>query len=434
MSNSIPTWLQFSDLANSPAWLTDCRQQHASAICQHGLPTQKNERWKYADLSVLDSSSFVMATRSSHQEETHALQAVIETIRAQHTESIFLIFANGYFIPALSDLHRLPTHTVACSMQAALKSHPSIVKAFFKKEWDARLYPFASVNAASFTDGLFLYLPDHQVVTAPIHLLFIASNHPNFMAHPHHLFVLGERSKLILIEEYASLYTQRYFMNTTTHIVVQENAQLEQYKIQNESRQAIHIATTFIEQQQNSAVNCLNYSTGSAFARDDLIVMLQGQGAECTTHGFYQLTQDKQYIDHHVDIVHTAPHTLSRMLYKGTVDKKSRAVFNGRLHVEKTAQKIIAYQENHNLLLSTVAEVNSKPELEIYSDDVKCKHGATIGQINEETLFYLCSRGIPRNRAQHILLKGFADEVLQCIQLAEMKTRLQEWCDHECFT
>ena len=423
---SLPNWLQFSAFeSEAPDWLINFRQQQEKALRQQGLPTQKNERWKYADFSQLNTSSFSKVMRSS-VEKTKTLQTVIDSFRIQHPDSIFLVFENGYFIPSLSALDRLPPHVIACSLPEACKTHASLVETFFKKELETERYPFASLNAANFQDGLFFYLADHQTLTAPIHLLFIASHSQAFIAHPKHLLVLGKNSKLTLIEDYISLDAQSYMMNTVTNILVQEAAQLEHYKIQSENTQAIHLAASFIEQEQNSKVTCLHFSSGGAFAREEVIVSLQGQGAECSTSGFYRLEQDKQYIDYHIDILHAAPHTQSRMLYKGIVDKKSRAVFNGRLHVEKGAQKIIAHQENHNLLLSTTAEVNSKPELEIYSDDVKCKHGATTGQINQETLFYLCSRGIPRDTAQRILLKGFADDVLQRIKQPDIKIRLQE--------
>ena len=208
--------------------------------------------------------------------------------------------------------------------------------------------------------------------------------------------------------------------------MVEEAAQLDYYKIQQEGKQAAHIAHTFIQQKQDSSVSAMNFSTGAQFARDDLIISLKESGAECKTSGFYHLFYDNQYIDNHIDIDHVAPRSHSEMLFKGILDHKSRAVFNGRLHVTEGAQKILAYQANHNLLLSNDAEVYSKPELEIYADDVKCKHGATTGQIDQDALFYLQSRGIPHQEAMGMLLQGFAEEVTEKIKLPAVKMRVLE--------
>ena len=215
-------------------------------------------------------------------------------------------------------------------------------------------------------------------------------------------------------------------MNMMTTIHVAKNAKMQHYKIQQEGRKAVHLASHFVHQQQNSTFSHVNFSSGALFARDDLVVQLLESGAECHTGGFYHLRYDQQFIDNHVVINHVAAHSNSDMLYKGIMENKSRAVFNGRLHVEKNAQKILAYQANHNLLLSKDAEVYSKPELEIYADDVKCKHGATTGQLDEQALFYMRSRGIPRHEALSILLQGFAEEIMQRITHEGIRRRVQE--------
>ncbi len=208
------------------------------------------------------------------------------------------------------------------------------------------------------------------------------------------------------MQDYISLSTATHFHHITTIIHTAAESALEVVKQQRENPQAIHMENYFIQQQQDSRVDLTQINLGAAFARDDVAVTLQAAGAKCYTSGFYHTTRDNQYVDHHIDVLHQAAHTESDMLYKGIIDKKSRAVFNGRLHVAAGAQKIQAVQGNHHLLLSAQAEAYSKPELEIYADDVKCRHGATTGQIDQDALFYLRARGIPQTEAIGILLKS----------------------------
>jgi len=422
---TIPAWLKRdNDTVSSsvPHWLLDFRQKQWQAFLVKGLPTRKDEHWKYSDLTFLANKNF--ATASFVDEKDWG--ATIQQYRLTHSDSILLVFMNGYFKPHYSDIKKLPPSVIALSLMDALKKYPDLVKANWPDEIDAQHYPFASLNAAKFVDGLFFYVPDQCELSTPIHLLSLVTDQNEFIAHPHHMLVLGSRAKLKWVEEYAALSALPYMMNITNHIVVGKEAQLEYYKIQKENKQAVHIAHTIIRQMQNSQLSLTSFAAGGVFARDEIMVKLFESGANCRMGGFYCLYEDNQYMDHHVDIYHAAPHSHSEMLYKGTVDKKSRAVFNGRLYVEKEAQKILAYQANHNLLLSKEAEVYSKPELEIYADDVKCKHGASIGQIDQEALFYLRSRGISHRDALQMMLKGFANDILQRITHPGVRMRVQE--------
>lgn len=230
----------------------------------------------------------------------------------------------------------------------------------------------------------------------------------------------------MLIEEHVSLGNQTYFINSVAQAIVSEQAHFTYYKLQRENDQAIHMAHLFVEQMRDSVTSLTHFSRGGYFARDEVVIKLQGQGAYCQTSGFYSVCRDDQWVDYHIDMNHLAPNSHSEMLYKGILKNKSRAIFNGRLLVEKTAQKTLAYQANHNLLLSNEAEAYSKPQLEIYAEEVKCKHGATIGQINEEALFYLRSRGLNKQQAIEVLLQGFAGEIIQSIPHPGIKSRFQE--------
>lgn len=422
----IPAWLQNSEaekqLHDAPDWLIDFRKQQWQAFLENGLPSRKDERWKYADLSFLANQNYSAAKCIN----LDRFMDVIYQHRLQKGDSFLMVMVNGHFLPEFSDLAKLPQGVIACGMREALVNHADIVRANLPKEISAKKYPFGSLNAAMFTDGLFLHLAEGCELTAPIHFLSLALGENEFIANPYNMIILEKDSKLVLAEEHFSTATQSYMMNCVTTVNVGQNARFEHCKIQHEGKKATHMANCFIRQKQNSFVSHVNISSGSLFARDDLNIKLLEFGADSHTAGFYRLRHVNQYIDNHIDIDHAAPHSNSNMLYKGIVDNKARAVFNGRLHVEKDAQKILAYQANHNLLLSNEAEVYSKPELEIYADDVKCKHGATTGQLDQDALFYLRSRGIPRAEAIDILLQGYAEEILQRITHEGIKLRVLE--------
>lgn len=421
----IPAWLHpdFAKPATDfPAWLQDFRQQHAANFLKYGLPTKAHERFKYMDLSSLLDHPLSFATPFA----TTNLLTSIQQQRLQAGANILLVFINGYFQPQLSDSHRLPAGVIACGLKDALTQHAELLKANWPETIDVKKYPFAGLNAASWTDGLFFYLPEQCKLPASLHLLSIVIDREKFIAHPQHIFVLGKNSQLNVVEEHFNSSTLPHLLNMVTHLSVGAGAQLDYVKLQNTSQQTMHLAHTFIQQQQHSEVIYTNFSFGGKLARDDVMVSLKAAHASCTARGFYHLRYDDQYIDHHLDIEHRVPYTASEMLYKGILEKKSRAVFNGRLHVYQQAQKTLAHQANHNLLLAKTAEVYSKPELEIYADDVKCKHGASIGQLDQQALFYLRSRGIEHNEAITMLLQGFAEEVLQLIKHPGVKLRVQE--------
>jgi Fe-S cluster assembly protein SufD len=386
------------------------------------LPTRREEPWKYTDVSFLTKKKFADPKRL----DAEYLRDKVNAYRIHHGESIILVCVNGYFMPTLSDTAKLPQEVIVRSLNEALIDQSELIQQHWLGNINAKRYPFASVNTALFTDGLFLLLSDNCEINIPVHLLSLAADENEFIAQPHHLIVVGAHSKLTLVEEYAAATTFPYFMNIVTTIRIGNNARFEHYKIQTENDVAAHMANTFIHQKQDSIAAFMNFSSGGIFARDDLVVKLQETGAECRTAGFYRLQRNNQYIDHHVDITHNAARSHSEMLYKGILDKKSQAVFNGRLCVEKEAQKILAYQANHNLLISNNAEVYSKPELEIYADDVKCKHGATTGQLDQDALFYLRSRGIGETEAMNILLQGFAEEIIQRIGHPGIRQRAEE--------
>ncbi len=393
-----------------PSWLLEYREQQRTAFTQHGIPQRNNERWKYADLGSVAQQHFAMSGHPVNIEHTS-----VNAHRIQDSDALLLVFVDGSFAPTYSDIDQLPNGVIACSLLEALSRHEALVKEHFNRDISARDYPFAALNSAIFTDGLFLYIPPQIKLSRQLHVLSLASGREAAMVTPHHLVVLGQGSEVTVINEYAGVEGGKYFTNAVTTIHAGENAKLTMIKLQHENDDALHMENFFVKQRRDSNINITHVTTGAIFSRDDVIVQLKEPGAECETNGFYHASRDGQYVDHHIDIDHSAPRTNSGMMYKGIAEKKSRAVFNGSLYVEKDAQKINAYQENHNLLLSGLAEVYSKPELEIYADDVKCRHGATTGQLDQDAMFYMRARGIDKVSAMNILLRGYVDEVLQRI-------------------
>lgn len=409
----LPPWLIKRETHDQdfPAWFAAFRQQQWERFLKQGLPTSRNERFKYVDFSFLKDLNLASAKKEM---DTTNIEEKIGRFRLQHGDSILLVFIDGQFYPQYSEIDQLPEKSLALSFKNALQSHPELIHASFLNNlhWDN--YPFAQLNAASFKEGFFCYIPDNCQLRKPLHFLFL-NQHGDQMEHAFHRIVIGERSEVSILEDYQSLNHKQNLLNVVKHILVSHSAQLNQFKILNDNQNAIHIAHTFIEQAKHSQVTNTNISMNFHFNRDDLLIQLQEEGAKCSARGLYFTNHDHQLVDQHVDIIHAAPQSQSEMIYKGILDKKSRAVFNGKLQVLQKTQKILAQQANHNLLLAQQVELFSKPELEIYADDVKCTHGATVGQLDPEALFYLRSRGLDEESATKILLEGFVDDILQRI-------------------
>lgn len=417
-----PTWLKNSKKAATfPQWLNDlCEHAHAKSLV-YGLPTNKDEAWKYTDLNFLSALDLTLPVLEIHPSK---YKVFVDQYRFMHPLSLLIVIINGKFVHPLSD--KLPKEIIFTTLEKACIQHESLIRQCMQTDINAKRYPFANLNVAHMQEGHFLYVPDKVHVERPLHLLHITTGDETFIQHPNMLIVSGKESKLTLVEEHISDHNDHYLQNILTRVEVQESAQLDYYKIQNLGPKAVHVAHTFLQQAARSIVNLASFSVGAHFARDELNVQLNGEGSECTANGFYKLNEEQQYIDHHIDISHQAPHTYSSMLYKGIINKKARAVFNGRLYVDKSAQQVVAHQANHTLLLSSEAEMYSKPELEIYANEVKCKHGATSGQLDTDALFYLRSRGLEQNAALRMLIQSFAHEVVQRLKLSYLRDRLKE--------
>jgi Fe-S cluster assembly protein SufD len=286
---------------------------------------------------------------------------------------------------------------------------------------------FAALNTAFLSDGAFVYLPKGTVLENPIHLLFVStgeSSRPS-VSHPRTLVVAEASSQAQIIESYAGFGPGVYFTNAITEVVAGEDATIDHYKLQREGLDAFHIGTVQLQLERSANISTQSISLGGALVRNHVNAVLNGEGAEATLNGFY-LVNGTQHVDNHTSIDHAKPHCTSHELYKGILDGRARGVFNGRIIVRPDAQKTDSKQTNKNLILSEEALVNTNPQLEIYADDVKCTHGATIGQLDSDALFYLRSRGIDLVSAKHLLTYAFAGDFIHRLKIEPLRTELEK--------
>ena len=330
-----------------------------------------------------------------------------------------LVFLNGRFFPELSSTNELPG--VRRGSLAALAGEPKLEQ-HLGRYAPYESHAFVALNTARADDGAFVEIAKGAVIDEPIHLVYISTSMDEAATHPRNLVVVGAQSQVSLIETFVG--TGRYFTNAVTEIVAGENAVIDHYKLQMEAAPAFHVASMQVELARDANFTSQSISLGGALTRNDITAVL-AEGTECTLNGFY-LVNGTQHVDNHTAIDHAKPHGTSHELYKGILDGRSNAVFNGKILVRKDAQKTDAKQTNKNLVLSEDATINTKPELQIYADDVRCTHGATIGQIDAESLFYLQARGIGRNEARSMLIVAFARDILDRIRIEPLRDVVEE--------
>jgi Fe-S cluster assembly protein SufD len=399
-------------------WLRNWRQQQLAQFLAQGFPTRRQENWRYTDLSLLEKQNFLLARNNEPFDKNFLANFLLK-----NTEHLQLVFINGYYQPALSQLFALPDGALLMSLAQALELCPQQVLPYLKHDFLQQ--PLAHLNTAFMTDGLFLYLPQQCVIKQPIHVLFLSTTpHPN-MQHIRNIIIGDEQSQATIFEHYASLTDTYYWNNIVTQIHAGAAANIHYYKCQQESAQAVHSAQVNVQQQRDSQVYAWQAALGAHLAREDWQINLAEQNAATALHGWYSATA-KQHLAQYIQINHCAPHTISRAFYKGLANDQATAVFNGKIGVQQTAPKTQAKLTNQNLLLANTATINTKPELEIYADDVQCAHGATIGQLDEEALFYLRTRGLDKIYAQQILLQAFAENSLEFIKTEIIKNFMSD--------
>ena len=424
VSHYLAEYDRFRD-ALATSWPAQRRADALDYLKTHGFPTRRTEQWKYTDVSPITRRKFTLEESGAADMD----DALVDGLRFSRLDCHELVFINGSFCAELSRTLELPSGATVRALQSDSGGNAELLERYFGNEDIG--HAFTALNTALLNDGVLVHVPDGMEIPAPIHIIYLGGtdgatepSQTSPMSHPRNLVALGRQAGASIIETYAGIPDSEYFTNSHTSILAQAGARLDYYKIQQESGRSYHVGSTRISQQADSRVDCHALSLGGKLARWDIDVELDEPGAEISLNGLY-LTGDRQHVDNHTLIQHKQPHTTSNEHYRGIMNGRSRAVFNGKVIVHEQAQKTEAHQSNANLLLSGDAEVDTKPELEIYADDVKCSHGATVGRLDENMLFYLRSRAVDEDTARSLLTYAFADEVIRDIKFPEIRERLE---------
>jgi Fe-S cluster assembly protein SufD len=405
----------------SAAPIHKIRKEAISNFSNLDFPNTKDEEWKYTNIAPLLKYNFKPAPQKSDVKPEHVNKFLFNEL-----EHSLLVFVNGHFNQELSKIKDLPAGVIAGSISDSIKEKSPVVEKHFGKYADYKNQIFTALSTAYTRDGAFIYVPGGKIVDDAIHILFLTTRaEENILTQPRNLFVAGKNSQVTIIEHYASLDENIYFTNAVTEIFADENAVVDHVKLQEESKKAFHIARMEIDQEKNSNFSSHAISLGGDISRNDFNSRFNDEGSECMMNGLF-LTDGTQLFDVHTLIDHAKPHCNSHEHYKGILDDKSRGVFNGKVIVRQDAQKTNAFQENNNIILSDDALINTKPQLEIFADDVKCSHGATIGQLDEEAMFYLKSRGIGEETSKSILIHAFASDVIKSIKVDAIKNYVEK--------
>jgi Fe-S cluster assembly protein SufD len=405
-----------------PSWLRDLRRAAIARFAEVGLPGRRDEEWKYTSLAPITSTALDLAAGEPAPEPPE--EAIAPFCMGSPSWSR-LVFVNGRFSAKLSTLRPLPggVHIGSLGEAAitdadALRTHLTVLT----EPLDA----FTALNAAFWQDGALVRVPDGFVVEEPVHLLFVATTPGRArVAHPRNVLALGRESRATVVESYVAIGDDTYLTNAVTEVSLGDSASLDHQKIQLESGRAFHIGRTRVGQARGSRLTSCSLALGGRLTRSEAHVVLDAEGADCRLSGLY-VVGGRQHADTHTVVDHASPRATSRQLYKGILDGRSRGVFSGSIVVRPGANGTDAHQTNKNLLLSDEVEVDSKPQLTIFADDVKCSHGAADGQPPAEAIFYLKSRGLDDAAARALLTHGFANEVLEGISLAPVRSWLED--------
>jgi Fe-S cluster assembly protein SufD len=415
----LESWRGVTPLPGAP-WFAPQRTAAQQAFHARGFPTLRDEDWKYTDVRAIASRRFGSGAGMAVDAD---LAAAASFAAADAHE---LLFLNGQFAPATAATSRLPAGVLAMPISVADARHNDSLSAHLGRYADINKHGFVALNTALAGDGALIFIPDDVEVTIPISLLFASAAGPQPTGTcPRNLIILGHNAAATVIECYTGADGGEYLTNAVTEVRLGAGARLEHYRLQQEGNRAYHLGNLSVLQDQDSRLVSHAFALGAVLARNEIDVRLAARGAQVSLNGLY-VAGERQHLDNHTRIDHEQPHTTSAEHYRGVLTGRARAVFNGKVVVHKDAQKSDARQVNANLLLSDDAEVDTKPELEIYADDVKCSHGATIGRLDDNMLFYLRTRAIPEAVARSLLIYAFADAVIQPIGFAPIRARLEQ--------
>jgi Fe-S cluster assembly protein SufD len=422
LESYLESFSEFEKLAAGHAlpWLRKLRRDAFARFCEVGFPTTHDEDWRFTNVSAIGRTPFRLIrndrTRLSQQElEPYGLAGVASQ----------LVFVNGRFARELSSLGNLPDGVKVNSLAEEISGNPGAIEPHLGRYLDTRGDAFCALNTAFVEDGACVHIPRGMLVEEPIYLLFVstAEDAPS-MSHPRNLIVAEEDSQATIVEDYVSLDGRAVFCNTVTELVAGDHTVLSHYMIEREHKEAFNISTLRIRQGRSTNVVSHSVLLGGAVVRNNVHPVLAGEGGECLINGLF-IGNGRQHLDNYMLVEHASPRCGSRQFYNGILDGHAHGVFHGRIIVHKDAQKTDAKQTNRNLLLSDDAQIDTKPQLEIYADDVKCTHGATIGQIEGDALFYLRSRGIDEVSARKLLLFAFATECLDRMKQGPVRKHVE---------
>ena len=406
-----------------PSWLLPLRRAAIDRFAALGYPTPKNEDWHFTSVSPIAEGAF----RAGPPAAAVRLEAKdIEPFTFGRPDWIRLVFVNGRFDSALSSDIARPRGVRVTDLAAAWRDQPDLLERHMGKVADFQRTAFTALNTAFMHGGAVIQLAPNVQLDTPVHLVFVSTpDAAGSASHLRTLIVAGHHSKATVVESYVSMGgAAGYFTNAVTEAVLEDGATLAHLKLQTESERAFHVGTLQARQGRDSHFVSFSYAAGGELARTNIYTLLDGEGSGATLHGLY-LLDGEQHVDQQTRIEHASPNTFSREVYKGILDGASHGVFNGQVFVRPEAQKTDGKQENNNLLLSPQARVDTKPQLEIFADDVKCTHGATVGRLDELALFYMKSRGIGAERARKLLTYAFAAGVIEAVGLPEVRAELE---------
>jgi Fe-S cluster assembly protein SufD len=408
---------------SKPAWLLPLRKAGMARFAELGFPTTHDEDWRFTNVAPLAKLPFKPMFEPAADATA---KSALENYIFAHVPGPRLVFVNGHYSATLSSIGKLPAGAKVSSLAVALTSDSVFIEKQLGRCALTDDNAFAALNQAFFLDGGFVHVPAGVLIVEPIQFIFVSTaKQSGETIQPRNLIVAGADSKATVIESYLSTHNAAYFTNAVTEIATGDNASLEYVKFQDESADAFHLATIAGELGRASKVKIHSFALGAKLSRNNIRANLAGEGLECILNGLY-LTRGEQLADHHMIVEHAQPRCASHEYFNGILDDKSKGVFHGRILVRPFAQKTDAKQTNKNLLLSDDATVDTKPQLEIYADDVKCTHGATVGQLNDESIFYLRSRGIGKDTARRMLIHAFAGEIVARVKYDSVREELDK--------
>jgi Fe-S cluster assembly protein SufD len=399
-------------------WVIRARQSAFERFEEHGFPTKREEEWKYTDVAAIGKRTS-LAPDNIPPDSSSEAALFAWTLAQEHTH--LLVFVNGHFSSQLSAFGKLPDGARLESLADLLDSSADLPQTLFDQQHEHTV--FAALNTALTTDGAVLQLAPGVVLEKPVYMLFVASGRGTAI-YPRNIFILGDGAHATVIEHYFGMLEAHNFTDAVTQISLGAGAVMQHCKLIQEGKDAFHVAGIHAEQATGSRFVSHSFALGGRLARNDITSRLNGAACHCSFDGLY-LLDGKQHADHHTRVDHFAPSCTSREYYRGILDGESHGVFNGKVVVHPHAVKTDAHQSNRNLLLSRQAEIDTKPQLEIFADDVKCTHGATVGHLDDDSLFYLRSRGIDADSARSLLIYGFANDIIGRVEVPEMRARIE---------